>query len=91
MAAPVGAAFVIAVLALRRGWRRSDAGWLAGLLLATFGVNLLRLALTSVSSELHRFWHDGDGTAAFAVGYMLLVAAFSLLATREQRRGAATQ
>jgi exosortase/archaeosortase family protein len=91
VAAPVGAAFVIVVLALRRGWRRSDAGWLAGLLLATFGVNLLRLALTSVSSELHRFWHDGDGTAAFAVGYMLLVAAFSLLATREQHRGPATQ
>lgn len=88
-AAAVAPGFVIVVLALRRGWRRSDFGWLAGLLLATFGVNLVRLVLTSISREEHQFWHDGAGSAVFAVGYMVLVGAFAAMATRKQRRPAA--
>jgi len=83
-AAAVAPGFVIVVLALRRGWRRSDFGWLAGLLLATFGVNLVRLVLTSISREEHRFWHDGAGSAAFAVGYMVLVGVFAAMAARRQ-------
>jgi exosortase/archaeosortase family protein len=77
--------FVIVVLALRRAWRRSDFAWLAGLLLATFAVNILRLVITSMGREQHQFWHDGAGTAVFAIAYMLLVGAFALLATRGQR------
>lgn len=84
-AASVAAGFVILVLARRRDWRRADFGWLAGLLLATFLVNLVRLVVTSISREDHQFWHDGAGTAVFAVGYLALVYAFAVLATRQQR------
>ena len=88
-AAAVAPGFVIVVLALRLGWRRTDIGWLALLLLATFGVNLVRLVLTSISRDEHRFWHDGAGSAVFAVGYMVLVGAFAAMATRKQRQPAA--
>lgn len=82
VAATVAPGFVIVVLALRRAWRRSDFAWLAGLLLATYAVNIFRLLLTSVSREEHRFWHDGDGAAVFAIAYMLLVIGFGFRATR---------
>jgi hypothetical protein len=40
--------------------------------------------LTSISREEHRFWHDGAGSAAFAVGYMVLVGVFAAMAARRQ-------
>jgi len=86
VAAMVAPGFIIVVLALRRAWRQFDFAWLAGLLLVTYAMNIVRLLLTSVSPEGHRFWHDGDGAAVFAITYMLLVVGFGFWATRQSRR-----
>ncbi len=91
VAAAVIPGFVIAVLGLRGTFRKSDAAYLAGLLLITVGLNWLRLLGTGASQDGYRYWHDGNGASLLAAIYALLVLGAAYRATRDTVRGQVTR
>jgi len=87
----VAPGFIITVLGLRGSLRRSDLGYLAGLLAATVCLNWLRLLPTAISRAGYQFWHDGTGASMLAATYAVLVLGMGYWATRETKLGQAAQ
>ena len=69
---PVLTGFVLTVLALRRSLAARDLAFSAGLVLATFVVNWLRLAPAALSKGGYAYWHDGGGASIVAAAYAAL-------------------
>ena len=82
VAAIVAPGFIIAVLGLRGSLRKSDLGYLAGLLAATVCLNWLRLMPTALSRAGYQFWHNGTGASMLAAAYAVLVLGMAYWAVR---------